>query len=231
MASARAHSAISPFVLGTPHGYAELSLSEHAYVDSMYADHGLSMPHHVAGSCFKRRREFFFGRVCKELATTSLRARRNGRPENSANALEAACGCSISHTDRVVAALCIPAHVGRVGFDVEHVMGVELAGQLLPSIAGLDEISLVRDLGLDRPSTATLLFSLKEAAYKACSWMFQGVPGFRNARVAAIDSSARSSLVDFASPCGASGVVQAYFDLDADTVRTCALWRTPLTAS
>ena len=121
----------------------------------------------VAAAGEKRRRDFALGRFCAHAALTQL-----GRPQDVIGSgrdgaplwPEGVCG-SITHTMGYAASLV----AGREGFagvgvDAEHVGGV--TEKLWPRLFNESERALLMERS-DRAIAATILFSAKEACFKA----------------------------------------------------------------
>lgn len=217
-----------PFALPAPFGYAEIEFTSLAYDDSLFEQHGLTLPERIAASCLKRRREFFWGRICANLALAQLTS------DYSLGAKSVGVGVlpffgtnrsgSISHTGRVAAAICVNGKASSVGLDVEHIMSARQAGEIGSYIAHAEEVTLARRQGLDHPSAISLIFSLKEATYKACSALFRATPDFSDARVMSMNSDTCEISIHAFSDSEAHRV-HCHYRVDTDTVHTCALRR------
>lgn len=117
----------------------------------------------------KRRREFAAGRVCARLALAKLGLESAPLligPHRQAQWPPAAVG-SITHTAGFCAAVAARADAFRgIGIDTEIVGRVTVP--LWPSICVAEEIARLQGLSRElQAGTATLIFSAKEAFYKA----------------------------------------------------------------
>jgi 4'-phosphopantetheinyl transferase EntD len=121
----------------------------------------------VAAAGEKRRRDFALGRFCAHAALTQL-----GRPQDGIGSgrdgaplwPEGICG-SITHTIGYAAALVAGRECfAGVGVDAEHVGGV--TEKLWPRLFNENERAMLRGRD-DRAIAATILFSAKEACFKA----------------------------------------------------------------
>ena len=121
----------------------------------------------VATAGEKRRRDFALGRFCAHAALTQL-----GRPQDMVGSgrdgaplwPEDICG-SITHTMGYAAALVAGRdRFAGVGVDAEHVGGV--TEKLWPRLFNESERAMLMERG-DRAIAATILFSAKEACFKA----------------------------------------------------------------
>jgi 4'-phosphopantetheinyl transferase EntD len=124
----------------------------------------------VEKSVPKRRREFALGRACARAALEKLGHGQAVIGRNAANGAplwpEGVVG-SITHTKGYAAALVGEArHFSGIGVDAEHVGGV--TENLWPRLFDAEEHAGLMALeDAARPAFATLLFSAKEACYKA----------------------------------------------------------------
>jgi 4'-phosphopantetheinyl transferase EntD len=121
----------------------------------------------VAAAGEKRRRDFALGRFCAHAALTRL-----GRPQDMVGSdrdgaplwPEDICG-SITHTMGYAAALVAGRErFAGVGVDAEHVGGV--TEKLWPRLFNENERAMLMERD-DRAIAATILFSAKEACFKA----------------------------------------------------------------
>ena len=137
------------------------------------------LPGDLANAVAKRKSEFLAGRICAALALRAagqpVHVGRNGR----APIWPPGVAGSISHSDgRAIAVLSL-AH-SAIGVDCETVMADALAQKLWPELISPAEAALCP------PSTPfasflTLVFSAKEAVYKALSQQLDTVPAFLEA--------------------------------------------------
>lgn len=136
---------------------------------------------HVARSAPKRRRDFGLGRACARAALAGLghgdaviAKDRNGAP-----VWPAGIAGSITHTQDYAAALV--GESGRfagIGIDAERAGGV--TKDLWPRLFSETERKML-GAHCDPLLAATLLFSAKEASYKA--WTLKGAPAFREIEI------------------------------------------------
>jgi 4'-phosphopantetheinyl transferase EntD len=137
---------------------------------------------HVAQAGEVRRRDFALGRYCARVALTPLGFGQAVIPKAQAGAPVWPHGIlgSITHTKAYAAALA-----GRgqdfcfIGVDAERVGGI--GEDLWPRLfSGAEREQLLATK--DKPLKATLLFSAKEACYKA--WQLKAAPAFRDIHIA-----------------------------------------------
>jgi 4'-phosphopantetheinyl transferase EntD len=132
---------------------------------------------HVAQSAPKRRRDFALGRACARAALAGLGHGEAviAKGDDGAPLWPSGIAGSITHTDGYAAALV--GESGRfvgIGIDAERIGGVTT--DLWPRLFTSAEQERLR-AEADPLRAATLLFSAKEASYKA--WALKGALAFR----------------------------------------------------
>jgi enterobactin synthetase component D len=147
------------------------------------------LPPSLSRAVAKRQVEFLAGRLCAAQAMHRLRGHHQPvpiRPDRSPAWPQGLVG-SISHTDGL--ALAGVAEVRRyrsLGLDLEHELTAEVAGQVGPLL--LDDGEWHRcPPGWTETAFATLIFSAKEALYKAIHPIAQRVMEFHDARLLAME--------------------------------------------
>jgi len=137
----------------------------------------------VAKAAPKRRREFALGRACARAALSALGHGDAviGRHDNGAPHWPDGVVGSITHTSGYAAALVADRSCfSGVGLDAERVGGV--TSNLWPRLFDAEECDALERLDeQDRKLAATLLFSAKEASYKA--WGMKTALSFREIHV------------------------------------------------
>jgi 4'-phosphopantetheinyl transferase EntD len=125
---------------------------------------------HVAGSAEKRRRDFALGRACARAALAGLGYAEAviAKGEDGAPLWPPGITGSITHTQGYAAAL-VGENFAGIGIDAERVGGV--GRDLWPRLFSAAEQESLRSHP-DPLLAATLLFSAKEASYKA--WALKG---------------------------------------------------------
>lgn len=150
---------------------------------------------HVVGSAEKRRRDFALGRACARAAMAGLGQGETVivKGEDGAPLWPPGIVGSITHTQGYAAALVgETGDFAGIGIDAERIGGV--TRELWPRIFTSSEQDRLRS----QPEpllAATLLFSAKEASYKA--WALKGAPAFREIEIAQDDDgfvAARSDV-------------------------------------
>jgi 4'-phosphopantetheinyl transferase EntD len=141
----------------------------------------------VSRASEQRRREFTTGRNCARLAMRQLGLPPQSLPRGKAGMPQWPAGIvgSITHcSGYCAAAVGAVTDVRSVGIDAEP--NVPARRSILPSIASAAEIADLRKLALHYPDVHwdRLLFSAKEAVYKAWSPMTGAWLGFKDVEVA-----------------------------------------------
>lgn len=148
----------------------------------------LHLPEDLAQAVAKRRSEYLAGRLVAALALRQSglpeTVGRNGRapvwPEGVAG--------SITHSkDRAIAA--VSTRYRSLGLDCEALVSTDRAMQLAATIFSETEARLRPD-ALSFGTFFTLVFSAKEALYKALSPRLTRIPGFHEAALTALDPGA-----------------------------------------
>lgn len=137
----------------------------------------IALPEDLRGAVPKRRSEFLAGRACAALALRQAGqgedVPRNGR----APVWPTGVAGSITHSrDRAIAA--ISTRYTALGLDCEALVPADRALQLAAAIFSEAE-SRLRPEALPFASFFTLVFSAKEALYKALSARLSRIPDFR----------------------------------------------------
>ncbi|MCA0400085.1 MAG: 4'-phosphopantetheinyl transferase superfamily protein [Proteobacteria bacterium] len=149
----------------------------------------LSIPDKLRGAVAIRRAEFLAGRLCAMLALEAL----SGKWEDIAVHTDrspiwpAGFIGSISHTkSRAIALVASEAHYARLGVDLEAMMDEARAAPLARMIVEESEIAL-RPVDMPFAAFLTLIFSAKEAFYKAVYPQLRRFLGFHDVRLARLD--------------------------------------------
>lgn len=169
----------------------------HAPQPALLADEG----EHLRNAVPKRKREFVGGRAAARSAMARLGLKPVPIPVQSSRAPQWPDGVwgSISHTDTLCAA-AVTKEPFSLGLDVER--DSDLKPQLLSTICS--EAELVRIAGPDQLRLAKLIFSAKEAAYKAQFPLTGQVFGFDHMDIL-LDLQARVFTATFVKAVGIFG--------------------------
>lgn len=148
----------------------------------------LWLPHHIKiGSAGKKRKaEHLAGRLAAFYALQSHGVRHIPDIGDRRQPLwpQGYCG-SISHCGTTALAV---VDAQPVGVDMETVFDADMCHETEDSIILPVERRVLVNSGLPFELALTLAFSAKESAYKALSFMINGLPGFTDAEVIALDA-------------------------------------------
>jgi len=125
----------------------------------------IALPEEIITCNVERQREYITGRMCAEHAIKTLtgNAARVHRDNAGVPIWPTDLVGSIAHTSRFAcAAVALQSHRQHVGIDIERVIAHEHVDDVLSICCALDEVADDRT-----PLNATLLFSSKEAFFKA----------------------------------------------------------------
>ena len=162
----------------------------------------IALPDDLMTAVPKRRSEFLAGRVCAALALRAagqpMHVSRTGR----APIWPPGVTGSISHSDTRAIAVVSLTHTA-IGVDCETIMQDALAQRLQPSLISPAEAQLCPPT-LPFASFLTVVFSAKEALYKALSPQLDTIPGFLDVSLIALTAkhlhmvfNSRSCRVDY----------------------------------
>jgi enterobactin synthetase component D len=194
-------------------GFHALEFDARSFSLSAFAHAGLELPSSIARSVTKRQREFYFGRLCAREAMKRLGA---GVADVHIGAHRepvwpAGLVGSISHTRNSAAAVAASARqCAGIGIDLELLIELDQVSSILPIVAGVDEVAVVSSATThDAAQALTLIFSVKEAffkaSYEAVSYFFD----FSVASVVEVDANAKvvflmlNSALERGFPAGA----------------------------
>lgn len=154
----------------------------------------LSLPEDLRGAVPKRRSEFLAGRACAALALRQAgqaeSVPRNGR----APVWPTGVAGSITHSrDRAIAT--VSTHYAAVGLDCEALVAPDRALQLAAAIFSEAEDRL-RPEALPFATFFTLIFSAKEALYKALSPRLTRIPDFREVTLTMMEPGRMALVLD-----------------------------------
>lgn len=151
----------------------------------------IDLPDHLNRAVPKRRSEFLAGRLCAAMALRKLNLPEyvSVRKDRSPKWPIGATG-SITHTDHIAIAVISNVY-GAIGLDCEHIMDHARAIQLRSMILDEKETAL-RPSTLDLKTFVTLIFSAKEALYKAISGQVGRILEFHEVTLIAVDKKTLS---------------------------------------
>jgi enterobactin synthetase component D len=154
----------------------------------------IALPDDLASAVPKRRSEFLAGRLCAAAAlrTANLpqEVARNGR----APVWPAGVVGSISHS-KTRAMACVSTYYQALGIDCEDMVDSARAAKLQQAIFTSDEAAL-RPADMEIGVFFTLIFSAKEALYKALSPRLNRVPEFLDVTLTALSPGHLTLVLD-----------------------------------
>lgn len=163
-------------------------------VDSALGPVALSLPDDLRGAVAKRRSEFLAGRACAALALRQAGQAEDVPRMGRAPVWPMGVAGSITHSrDRAIAA--VSTHYGAVGLDCEALVAPDRALQLAAAIFSETEERL-RPEALPFATFFTLVFSAKEALYKALSPRLSRIPDFREVTLTAMEPGRMGLVLD-----------------------------------
>lgn len=178
----------------------------------------LALPPSMATAVTKRKNEFLAGRWCAQ------RALRCCAPELAGSAIEIGrhrqplwppgIVGSITHTrDFASVAVARTIHARGIGLDAEVIIGRDVALRIARDIAAEDELSTLTAAGDMRPELAlTVVFSAKEALFKALYPQVGRYFDFNDVRFAGVDLDRRAFQLRLASDLTTEWKAGALFD-------------------
>lgn len=195
--------------------------------DTWFHRYDIELPRQVALSVLKRRKDFFFGRLCAREAVRQMNRDFIGQiPIGSGGypVFPEGIEGSISHGGDHAVAVCRTAELGRLGIDLEPLMTLATAAEVSPLIAGRNEVDLID--WADTPETLrlTLIFSAKEALFKAMYPDIRRIVDFSCASLVGVDRMAGRMLLKLEDDLGTlwnrGRQIEAQFDVHVDKVVT-----------
>jgi enterobactin synthetase component D len=218
--------AVCPFPLRRV-GFHSIAGLPAEFDDSLYVQNRIDLPDRVAHSVMRRRKEFYFGRLCAREAVRQIMPDFIGQieiGEGGRPLFPAGIAGSITHDANRAAAICQPAEYGRLGLDMEPVMTSESAAELWQQIAMPNELALASWRNATEALRLTLIFSAKEALFKAIYADILHIADFHTSAVVEVEMPAGRMVLrleeDLGGPWCRGRKVAASFLVDADRVLT-----------
>lgn len=197
------------------------------YQDDLFAKGGLDFPQHLAPAVAKRRAEYLAGRFLARQVLASL-GHQNFillRGEDRAPIWPKGIAGAISHNrDTALCAAEIDHGTNGVGIDVETLMPLKRAEELLGGIVGDAECLWLRQQPQPFNLLLTLVFSAKESLFKALYPQVRCYFDFLDARIVALDMQQHSFELELqktlAPGCQAGESFIGQFWQEGDNVTT-----------
>lgn len=163
-------------------------------VDGPLGPLSLTLPSDLHAAVPKRRSEFLAGRACAALALRQAGLGEEVARQGRAPVWPKGIAGSITHSrDRAIAT--VSSHYAAVGLDCEALVAPDRALQLAAAIFSETEARLCPG-ALPFATFFTLVFSAKEALYKALSSQLARIPDFREVTVAAMEPGEMQLVLD-----------------------------------
>ncbi|WP_419236979.1 4'-phosphopantetheinyl transferase family protein (plasmid) [Photobacterium leiognathi subsp. mandapamensis] len=203
---------------------------ERQYFDpSLFSDFGIDCPAPLSRATTKRQAEYFAGRLAAQRALQALACHTHEVPMGEDRLPQWPSGYrgSISHTQGLaVAVVCHRHHYQAVGIDTETVFTADQCTKLTKAIVSAVEWHDITQSGCDlsSPQLITLMFSAKEALYKALypqTLQFQDFGAAKLTKVSAPSAQFQIELTcDWSDAYRAGTQFNGWFQFLANTVVT-----------
>ncbi|WP_261885828.1 4'-phosphopantetheinyl transferase family protein [Vibrio pomeroyi] len=160
--------------------------------DKLFDITNVYCPIAITHSVDKRKAEYFAGRylVAKELLQLGFAHQRLGSNIDRSPTLPSGVVGSISHSEDLACIAVLPSRNSNresIGIDIQHLIANDVCRDIGNMVANVDEIELVVKFGMIHSEAVTLLFSAKEAIYKALVRFVTNGLDFGSATLIAID--------------------------------------------
>jgi enterobactin synthetase component D len=155
-----------------------------------FAEHGIELPPSVARSVQRRQAEFFHGRCAANAALTALgiAGATVGQGRQREPIWPSGVIGSITHNRVLAGAIALRYNqAAGVGMDIETIIDAKTCGALTLTAVDAAELSVLRRTGLPLQLLLTIVFSAKEAFYKAAFPQVQRFFDFNALRFADLD--------------------------------------------
>ena len=200
------------------------------YCVRLFDDYGISLPAAIESSVPKRQAEFLAGRIAADIALENRNYSRRevGIGLNGSPIWPQGIVGSISHSQRLaIAGVASIASFASVGVDIEHRSAGERLQKTTNSICSDREVHVLATHlpNLSPPLRTTLIFSAKEAAFKAVHPFVGRYLEFNAFRVVSADALTRQIWLENRIPIASLNkqtrtLVVSFFDFSSDHVVT-----------
>ncbi|MBE7216876.1 MAG: 4'-phosphopantetheinyl transferase superfamily protein [Caulobacteraceae bacterium] len=165
------------------------------FAPSAFEDWNIQAPARIAGGDLGRQADFFYGRLAARRAGAAAGIVIENLPITASRAPAWPPGVigSISHSEGVAVAAVMPAGDQRgFGIDVERVISTEVMREILPVVMGPGELAAIMSNrhALSMEQLSTIVFSLKEAFFKAVFRAVNYYFDFSAVRITKVDAEA-----------------------------------------
>ncbi|UPR56640.1 4'-phosphopantetheinyl transferase superfamily protein [Vibrio sp. ED004] len=160
--------------------------------DKLFDITNVYCPIAITHSVDKRKAEYFAGRylVAKELQQLGFAHQRLEPNIARSPTLPSGVAGSISHSEDLACIAVLPSRNSNresIGIDIQHSITNDVCRDIGNMVANVDEIELMLKFGMTYSEAVTLLFSAKEAIYKALGRFVTNSLDFGSATLIAID--------------------------------------------
>ncbi|WP_193161639.1 4'-phosphopantetheinyl transferase family protein [Microbulbifer hainanensis] len=168
--------------------FTECGFDPSKYSDSLFSQLDIPIPVQIAGSVTKRKAEFLAGRYCAKAALSELGYFHTpvAIGHNRCPAWPAGISGSISHSEN--RAVCVVSrNFQGVGIDITHKIPGKIISEINTSILNKNEEDICKSYADPTQDGVTLIFSMKEALFKALYPQVKKYFDFLDVEVVAID--------------------------------------------
>nr|PMJ81218.1 hypothetical protein BCU13_21775 [Vibrio lentus] len=167
---------------------------QQSFDDNLFYITNVYCPIAITQSVDKRKAEYFAGRYLVARGLKSLGFSHKPLEPNIDRSPRLPNGVigSISHSNDLATVAVLPSsHTNKenIGVDIQHRISHEVCDDIENIVATVQEVDLVVRYGLTRAEAVTLLFSAKEAIYKALARFVSRGLDFNSAILIAIDKN------------------------------------------
>ncbi|WP_373951192.1 4'-phosphopantetheinyl transferase [Vibrio pomeroyi] len=165
------------------------------FKDKLFDITNVYCPIAITHSVDKRKAEYFAGRylVAKELQQLGFAHQRLEPSIDRSPTLPSGVVGSISHSEDLACITVLPSRNSNresIGIDIQHLITNDVCRDIGNMVANVDEIELMVKFGMIHSEAVTLLFSAKEAIYKALARFVTIGLDFGSATLISIDKDA-----------------------------------------
>lgn len=160
--------------------------------DKLFDITNVYCPIAITHSVDKRKAEYFAGRylVARQLQQLDFAHHRLEPNIDRSPTLPSGIVGSISHSEDLACIAVLPSRNSNresIGIDIQHLIANDVCRDIENMVANVDEIELMVKFGMIHSEAVTLLFSAKEAIYKALGRFVTNSLDFGSATLIAID--------------------------------------------
>ena len=146
------------------------SYNKSYYEDRLYRQYGIDLPEHILRSVMSRRAEYLAGRVISKIALEQLNSTilQVGRGEHRSPIWPTGMVGSISHdNDSAICVVKRKSQVQSIGLDIEPIISDQIIEDIKTQIVSEKEYELIELSPINNQVGFTIIYSAKEALFKA----------------------------------------------------------------